>query len=501
MKSDRLLVLTCVAGLIAGACADDPGSRGGVPTEPSFERKPPPPPPTACDLVDGAIGDVFAGNVKGDFAALLGLDDGISASEAFDGLSAISVAFNTSEVWGSRTTDTVNDPLSEYALNPAYQSWAGTLSKKGSPTTGAILARQIVECASDGGAWASVNTDNAFWESFEDDIEMALNQVGGPSFLEGYGSFAVRNPPSSDIVASPDIYLDDEPYWYVQGDWAAVFGEQVLIYGYGRDRSIGGTEQELGGSYEWKVWPPFTRFLNNNDVMVATCQGEEDSGAGQTGPRVLREGNVTRSASAECPPVPTPTGFSQASILSRFASAVGRLFSPTDLKAGAAVAVGGGFGGFASKWSPFDPSLIFDVESAFVEQPCKDQFELAPIGFGPNCTEDLQIVARTVADPAADPPITGGSPIEGVIYKVVAVDNNGFGKFLGIWDGDSCERQLSIEATTADDAAVEPGVALFPPLCVDGRGGYRLRVSSTNFEADFTEIDSDGFNARPNPNQ
>jgi hypothetical protein len=503
MKAVRLLVLTCVAGLMAGACADDPGGRGGVPTEPSFKPEPKPP-PTACELVAGAIGDVFGGNAKNDFGNLLGLDDGtISSPDLFNAASAISVAFNGRDA---------SDELSEAFLNSGFASWVGTLGRNATPEDGALLTRLIFECAATDGTdsgdafttKSDSTNDAAFpWADFQDDVEKALDQARGSFPTVGYGSFAVRNDPNGGAggpyleVASPDY--TNGPFWYVtptgNDTWDTVFGQQVLIYGYGRTRFVG-NEEQLGESYEWKVLPTFDDgFLT--DVGVVTCQDSE-GGQGVTGARIQRRGNVLSNFSVGvlCDFPEPPQASDANSVLSRIVHAVGKVFTPPALHADAAVVVGGGFGGFASKWSPFDPSFIGAVELVFDNQPCKDQLESTADGTFTNeldfepCivnTEELRLIAQTV----------NGSPIEDIGIQVSAVDNNGQNKGLGTIVGGVCTPNDSIIEVTQNDAQGDAGVAVFEDLCVIGRGGFRLRASAPDFPFDFAPVDSDGFNVKP----
>ncbi|MEJ2317970.1 MAG: hypothetical protein P8Y21_01410 [Gemmatimonadales bacterium] len=501
MKSDRLLVLACAVGLLAGACSDDPGGRSGVPTEPSF--KPDKPETTACDLVSGAVGDVFQGQAKNNFDDLLGLDDGtISATDLAKGWSAISVAFN------GRATD---DPLSEYQLNPTYQSWAGTLNRSTTFATGALLTRLITECAAtdgtDGSDPFTTNADGtnipAFdWDGFEEEMALALDQTGGPSLTVGYGAVAVRNDPDEGAVALPDY--TNGPYWYAMpdpranpdpSDWDDVFGPTTLIYAYGTER-YDKNEEPIGGSAEFKNLPRVVvAFENDEDVLMVTCQ-VVDPGVGQTGPRIQRAGNVLTSYSGDtlCTDGIATSG---TSILSRLARAVGGIFTPPALHADAAVAVGGGFGGFGSKWSPFDISNITGVRLVFDNQPCKKQLESTADGsatheldFEP-CnanTEELRIIAETV----------NGSRIEDIETGIFTVDNNGQLKGLGtiqdVGGVETCVLSDNITATTQNDASGSAGVAVFSePLCIIGRGGFRLRVSAT----DFPSADSDGFQVGP----
>ncbi|MEJ2336866.1 MAG: hypothetical protein P8Y26_14720, partial [Gemmatimonadales bacterium] len=258
-----MLVLACAVGLLAGACSDDPGGRSGVPTEPSF--KPDKGDPTACDLVAGAIGDVFQGQAKNDFGDLLGLDDGtISAAAAFQGAAAISVAFNGRPADGS-------DDLSEAVLNPDFASWAGTLSKQATEDTGAYLTRNIFECAELSGFDPNFGEGES-WADFEIDVRDALTQDG----LGGYGSFAVRLPPDEGAVASPD--LDNlGPFWYVDPDdpntgaeenWAGVFDGTVLIYGFLTNRFATNEAGPIDTSYEWLVLPRYPSGFKTDVAMV-----------------------------------------------------------------------------------------------------------------------------------------------------------------------------------------------------------------------------------------
>lgn len=495
MKSDRLMVLACTAGLLVGACADDPASQSGAPTAPSFK----PAPATACDLISGAIGDVFAGNAKNDFGDLLGQDDGsISATDAFSAASAISVAFDGRAA---------GNPLSEATLNSTYASWDGTLDRNATPAYGALLTRLIFECATiqqeDGDKlWTNsdrTNDQDFDWDGLEAEVAQALNQGGGVSLTDGYGAFAVRETSANGAVASPDY--TNGPYWYVRpqdGDmWGDVFGQEALIYGYGRLR-YDENEVPLGGSYEWLVFPRFNEgFLT--DAVVVTCQ-DPQGGQGQTGARIQRAGNVLTNFTGGgdlCTFPPPPGQASEGtSMLSRLARAVVRVFTPPPLHADAAVAVGGGFGGFISKWSPVDPSFISAVELVFDNQPCKDQLESTadgsvtnPLGFTrckPQPDDQLRVIAQT----------SNGSPIEEIEIWLSAVDNNGQDKGLGKIVNGTCDPSVDIFAVTQNDASDDAGVAVFQDLCVVGRGGFRLQAS-VPASTDYAPVDSDGFNVRP----
>jgi hypothetical protein len=480
-------------GLLAASCGEP--NAGLTPPEPSFA---PGGKPSSClDDAANAAGSVFAGTYKNTFSDLLDAnnsDGKISEGDAFQAAIRISIAFDSKEAefWS--------------AYDAALGDWASSLSKKASPASAATLTRLIFQCAND-----DPDGDDPFpsqsagfdWDAFETDIEMALTQTGlDTQDYSDFGAFAVRNELDYGAVTSPDIAKPSgftEPYWGVEPQageqWSHVFGlQQVLIYGFADDAIISpGQAALLGGSFSWNVLPRFARF--QNDVLVGTCQVEPTGPSqGQANTeRVIREGNVTTEAT----PSFCTDGFraeADASLLSLFATAVGRMFRPAELHAGSTLNPGGK-GGLAINWSTFDIALIGQVQLVFVNQPCKDQLETTDtanpnfLDFEPCDDPDpphvLNVRAETVT----------GLPIEEICVFLGAVDNNGVGKSLVGTEGDPLCPQVGTEATarTVDDGSGNAGHATFDPMYVVGRGGFRLRASADG----FPDADSDGFNVRP----
>lgn len=527
-----LTLLSCGAALVAFGCGDQ--GAGLTPPDASFRPSQGGGGQASC-LADAEsqVGDVFAGSFKNDFKDLLDTDgDGkISEADAFQAAIRISIAYDPLEAdfWS-------NDIAYGDA---ALADWTSSLGNRTTPADAAELVRLIFACAVLGDDGDVTTTGDQGWNDaaldwtgfdftdggqFEDDITKALTQTGtDDTDYSDFGAFAVRNPlvDRSYAVTSPDDPNGSppEPYWGVEPqageDWSDVFGEdalgptqQVLVYGFADEPLLTGQATREGGEYSWNALPSFSRF--ESDIVVGTCQASVQSlgdGPGQANTvRILRQLSVTTTAGSPtfCDPDFRTTG-SSSSFFSSLASAVGRLFTPAELHAGAAASPGGK-GGLAINWSTFSVAGIGEVELLIRNQPCKDQTETtdtnAPnyLDFEPCDDPTANLIVRAQTVPAFGFAYDEGLAIEDICLAVNAVDNNGQDKglfgFAADYPPDCPQVGDEPTAVTRDDASDNAGEAIFDPMYIVGRGGFRLRVSAPGI-ADFAPVDSDGFNVRP----